>query len=293
MTIYSRWLLGSAVGVFLALGMAAQDKAPNSSARPRVLVIQREFVKPGKGGAVHEKAESAFVQAMARAKWPTHYVAMQAMSGKPRVLFLTRYDSFDAWEKDSLAQQKNSALTAALDRAGEADGSLLDSSDQNVFTYNEEFSLRPLADISGTHYLEIWVVHVRPGHYKEWSDSVKLAKSAFEKGVPTSHWAVYESAYGPLNGTYLFLTARKAAAELDREREEDKAFQAALGEDGLKKLDELFAASVESSESQFFVINPEMSYPDEAWVKADPEFWKPKAPDAPSTKATKKTESKP
>jgi hypothetical protein len=48
-----------------------------------------EFIKPGKGGAPHEKAESAFVQAMTRAKWPTHYLAVNSLSGKARALFLS------------------------------------------------------------------------------------------------------------------------------------------------------------------------------------------------------------
>ena len=64
-------LLGSSL-LFGGLGMAAaQEPTPP----PKVLSVVREFVKPGKSGELHEKAESAFVQAMTRAKWPTHYFA--------------------------------------------------------------------------------------------------------------------------------------------------------------------------------------------------------------------------
>ncbi|MFY9531403.1 MAG: hypothetical protein WBC04_05690 [Candidatus Acidiferrales bacterium] len=91
--------------------------------------ITREYTKPGKAGMVHDKTESAFVQAMTRAKWPTHYVAMTSLSGKQRALFLTQYASFEAWEEDSAAVEKNTALSAALDRASMADGELLDSED--------------------------------------------------------------------------------------------------------------------------------------------------------------------
>jgi len=75
--------------------------------------------------------------------------------------------------------------------------------------------------------------------------------------------------------------------------QEDKAFEAALGEDGMKKLDELFAAAVESSESQFFSFSAAMSYPPDEWVKADPEFWKPKAAAVTAAKAEKKTAANP
>lgn len=289
-------LSGLFVGFMLTSALvgsvAAQDQAPGTAAHSRVLVIQREFVKPGKSGAVHEKAESAFVQAMARAKWPTHYLAMQSMSGKSRVLFFTAYDSYEAWEKDAQAVDKNAALSAALDRASEADGALLDSADQNVFTYDEKLSWHPLSDISHMRYMEIWVAHVRPGHDKEWQEINKMFQSGSEKAVPTAHWAVYRGAYGPPDDTYIFLTARKTATELDRGPQEDKAFEAAIGEDGMKKLDELFAAAVDSSESQFFIFSPAMSYPPDEWVKADPEFWKPKPAAAPA-KAEKKPATNP
>ena len=86
---------------------AAQDQ---SSGPPKVLTVTREFVKPGKTGMMHDKAESAFVQAFARIKYPTHYLAMNSLSGKPRVLFFTGYDSFAAWEKDANTVNKNAAL---------------------------------------------------------------------------------------------------------------------------------------------------------------------------------------
>ena len=102
-----------------AATVVAQDY---SMAPPKVLLVQREFLKPGICGAPHMKTESAFVQAMTAAKWPTHYLGMDSMSGQSRALFLVGYDSFAAWEKDNLATQKNATLSAALDRALQADG---------------------------------------------------------------------------------------------------------------------------------------------------------------------------
>lgn len=274
MKLFSSMFVGSLLVCTLAGTALAQDK-PAAASRPRILVIQREFIKPGKAGFAHEESESAFVQAMERAHWPTHYLGMTSMSGKSRALFFTQYDSFEAWEKDVAATEKNATLSAAIDRAAEADGNLQESFEQNVYAYNDEYSLHPVADISHMRYLDVWVAHVRPGKDKEWKELAKLFKTTYDKAAPEEHWAVFESAYGPQNGTFLYLTARKSAAELDRGPAEGKAIEAALGEDGMKKLNELFAAAVESSESQLFAFSPKMSYPMDEWVKADPEFWKP------------------
>jgi hypothetical protein len=292
MNKFSRILFAVSLGISCSCIVTAQDKP----AIPKVLAITREFTKPGKSGMVHDKAESAFVQAMTRAKWPTHYTGMTSLSGKPRALFLTQYESFEAWEKDTQATQKNTALSAALDRAYMADGELLDSLDQGVFVFNEEQSLRPRPDLSQMRYLEISAYRVRPGHDAEWREVVKLVKAAYEKGVPESHWGVFDQVYGAEEGdVHLVLISRKSLAEVDHAAQEDKQFAEAMGEKGMKKLDELVAASVESSRHNIFAFNPAMSYVPDEWIKSAPDFWKPKATAMPvaAAKAKPATEEKP
>lgn len=254
---------------------AAQEKSQSNSI-PKVLQITREYTKPYRAGMVHNASESAFVRAMTNAKWPTHYLGMTSLSGKQRALFLTSYASLEAWEKDGAAVEKNPTLSAAVEAAGVADGAELESVDQGVFIFNEEMSLRPMADLSQMRFMEISIYHVRPGHEREWSEAVKMVKAAYEKGVPGSHWGVFNQVYGGEGGSYLVLTARKTLAEVDRGfAVENKQFEAAIGADGMKKLDELIAASVESSLHQLFAFNPHISYVVEDWIKADPDFWKP------------------
>jgi hypothetical protein len=267
------------LGLLLIVGMIGTAAAQSESGvtnPPKVLVISREFVKPGRTGASHEKTESAFVQAMMKADWPVHYVAMDSLSGKSRSLFLTGYDSLGAWGNDMRATEKNAALTSALDQAAFADGNLLDAMDQSVFTFNEEMSLRPAVDIAHMRYMEIELFHVRPGHSQEWNEAVKLVKAAYEKSVPDAHWAMYRMLYGGSGGTFVVFTPMKSLAETDQMMGNQGKFAAAMGEDGMKKLLELEAATVESSERNLFVFDPKMSYAPPEWIEADPEFWKPK-----------------
>jgi hypothetical protein len=290
----NRCLLVLCLVVGCSFTAVAQDKAQGSSSIPHVIQITREYTKPGKSGVAHDKAESAFVTAMSRAKWPTHYVGMTSLSGKQRALFITQYASFEAWEMDNEATAKNAELSAGLERASVADGELLESVDQGVFVYDEELSLRSMADISHQRYLEISAYHVRPGHDQEWRELVKMVKGAYEKAVPSAHWGAYSQRYGGDGGTYLVLTARKTLAELDRGFGENKDFAAAMGADGMKKLNELVAASIESSQHQLFAFNPHMSYVEDGWIKSDPDFWKPKAAATSAAKPAKEgTKAKP
>jgi hypothetical protein len=276
--------------VLLAVGMpgiaAGQDK-PMGHMPPKVLTIYREFTKPGKSGSPHEKTESAFVQANRDAKWPTHYLTVESLSGRPRALFLTGYESFAAWEKDRLATEKNKALSAALDKAWAGDGELLSETDASVLRFREEYSLRPEVDIPHMRYFEISLYQVRSGHGKDWDEIVKMVTAAYQK-IPDTHWATYEVAYGLQGNTYVVFNPMKSAAEIDKSFTQGKDFAAAMGEDGMKKLAELLAAAIESSQHNLFAFNPRMSYPADEWVKADPEFWAPKA--APAHMAAKKAE---
>jgi hypothetical protein len=270
------------------IGIAAAQDMSGAQPPPKVLLLFREWLKPGKAGMTHEKTESAFVQAYAKAKWPTNYLAVDSLSGRPRSLFFIAYDSFDAYEKDFLATQKNSVLAAALDHAGVVDGELLSDADANLLSYREDQSLRPNVDIAHTRYFEISLFQVRAGHKKEWDDLVALVMAAYEK-VPGAHWATYEVAFGQQpNDEYVVFTPLKSLSEVDQESAQDKDFVAAMGEDGMKKLGELEGAAVESRMTNLFAFNPRMSYPRAEWIKADPDFWKPKmAPMMPKKAAEK------
>src|SRR6478672_13201371 len=197
------------------LGIAMAQEGPATTPPPKVMQIIREFVKPGKAGAAHEKGESAFVQAFARAKWPTHYFAATSVTGRPRVLFFVAYDSFEAWEKDGLATQKNTALSAALDRASTNDGELLSDTDTSVLTYNEEQSLHAPVDIAHMRYFEISVYRVRAGHRHEWEELMKLVKTAYGEN-PDMHWAAYDAVYGQEGSTHVFFLPMKSATEIDQ-----------------------------------------------------------------------------
>ncbi len=286
MKIISPVLLGLSLAVVGSSFTAAQEMqgaAPQVQGPPKVLQITREFIKPGKSGAIHDASESKFVAAMTKAKWPTHYFALNSLTGKSRALYLTGYSSFKAWEDDFTAQMKDKPLFAELDKDSVADGELLNGIDQFVFTYDEDLSYRPSTTLAPARFMEVTSFHIKPGHRKEWNELVKLVIDAQKKAGTSAHWVTYEIAYGGDN-TYVVLSDDKSLADIDTGYAEDKQFRDALGEDGMAKLSGLVEDCIKSSDSELFAINPAQSYPPEAWVKADPGFWKPKPAMAPAAK---------
>ena len=248
----------------------AQDILPTA----KVLVISREYTKLGKDGAPHQTVEGAYPRALAAGKVPNHYYAAVSLSGPSRALFFHGYSSFADMAAEQKAATSDSTLSATLDRTNSADADLLSSKDYSVWVKRDDLSLNPGFRV-GSRYEEITQFVVRPGHHQEWEELVKMVIDGYKKGVPGAHWGTYEEAYGTTGGVYLVITTIKAATELDAEEAQDKQFVEAMGTDGMKKMQELEAACVESRQTNLFVIDPKMSYPPEAWVKADPDFWMP------------------
>jgi hypothetical protein len=278
-------LLGTGLLIGTATAAVAQENAAGKDLPPKVLVINREVLKPGKGGTAHQKTESAFVRAMAAAKDTTYYLGMDAISGPSRSLFFTGYDSFADWEKEALSEEKNATLTAALDRAAIADGDLLQTYETSMFILRDDLSLNASTDLAHDRYFEIGVFHVKPGHDEDWSTIMKLVKDASSKD-PSQQWAMYERAYGGSEGYFIYIIPLRTAAEIDHNLANAPKFVEAMGKDGMKKLNELMAESVDQAETNLFALNPAISYVDPELIKADPTFWKP----APAAEPRKKAE---
>jgi hypothetical protein len=259
----------------------AQDMSTAVIPPPKVLVIDREFTKPGKDGGPHEKTESAFVSALTAAKSPDHYIAMTSMSGKPRALFMFGYPSFEEWEKANQAVEKNTALSALLDRANVADGDNLSEVTQSVFLYDPELSLHT-GDVVHSRYFEISQYYVKPGHRAEFLELVKLYCEGYAN-VPNANWAAFESYYGEDNGgLYIAISKMASLSEDDASMNDDKKFAEAMGPDKMKKVRELTASSIDKQQTNLFHFSPKMSYASDEWIKADA-FWKIK-PAAPAAK---------
>jgi hypothetical protein len=271
-TIAGMCLLFAGMGVAGSGTVFAQGDSATPPPPPKVLVIMREFIKPGKAGSPHEKTESAFVQAMSDAKESEHYLALNSMTGKSRALFLLGYDSFADWQKDGDAMMANSSLSSAVDSAQIADGDLLESYDTGVFTYDEDLSLRAGVNIPDMRFFEITVFNIRPGHVHEWNELVKIYKQAWEK-TPDAHWATFDLMYGGSADRFLVISPIKSLSDVDQEMTDNKKMGSMLSAADKRKLTDLTASAIESISTNLLAVNPKMSYVSDSWKTASPDFW--------------------
>ena len=264
--------IGGVIGLPAA---RAQETGAKATPPPKVVVIDIEWLKPGKGGSAHQKSENAFIQAAEKAKSKQHYVALQALSGPPRSLFLFSYDSFAALEKERQEEAANATLSADIDQAYAADGELLSSMARNIFTLRDDLMPEPGVAIATMRYMQITRVTVRPGHQGEWEEYLKMLRSNLDKAEPGRHIALYQSAYGWENGgIWLLITPMKSLSEVDAADANAAKFRETMGDTNMKHYRELAAAAVESSQRNLYAFDPAMSYVSDEMMNGDPTFWK-------------------
>jgi hypothetical protein len=262
-----------------ALSPALHAQSSLADGPPNVLVVHREYLKPGKGGQIHERSESAFVKAFADAKADYPYFALDSLSGPSRSLFLFGYESFAAWEKATAGTRGNKTLSAKLDQASLMDGDLLSSYDGIALALRPDLSLNK-GSIDGARYFEITTFVVKPGHRHDFDELAHMYIEANKKVAPETHWDCFETIYGnpALSGAggtvFVVINTVKSLAETDKSIIDSAKVSDALGAAGAQKAGELEAASVVTVTTNLFAINPRESNPYSDWVKKDPTFWK-------------------
>jgi hypothetical protein len=258
--------------------LRAQQDAAQMTGPPQVLQIYREEVKPGKGVA-HEESEANFARAFARAKWPTHYLGLTAMTGPNEAWFIVGYPSMAALEQDQRNIEKQPALMAELGRLGARDGEMLNNTHGLIATYIDSLSYKPQIDLGATRYFELFTFHVRPGHGREFAQAAKMFRDAYAKvpDVP-AQWATFSLAYGARGPTFFVFIPAKSLEEMDEHPDRDKKFADAMGDENWKALSKIESDAYIDVQSDIFAIDPKMSYVAQAVAARDPDFWTPKPP---------------
>jgi hypothetical protein len=256
------------------MAAAQPDQSPSAVKPPKYLQITVEYVKPGKGGLAHDKTESAYVQANTKLKFPINYFAFNAMTGKSRAIFISGFDSYGELGK-ALKIFDAPGVAAMFEPINVADGELLEDSKTLIFSYDADISVRPDADLLHMRFLEADILHVRPGHGKEFHELAKMWADMGQKAGPSAHWTCFHVEYGEDGGSYVCLTADNSLDDIDKATADFNKVVADTSDEDKKKMRELRAAALDEDRTELYSVNPAQSYVPADFAKADP-YWKPK-----------------
>jgi hypothetical protein len=270
-------LLGSSALFALPAG-AQTPAASEEGAPPALLQIEREEVRPGRGGA-HAVNEAAWAAAYTKAQSPVTWLGMTTVSGASEAWFLSRHDSFASLEKDQDSTDAAPALAAERDRLSAAEGDMLSRTSTILARYRPAISYQPVVKLPEMRYMTVDLVRVKSGRVAEFLDTWRMLVAAHTKAGMDEHWAVFEVESGMPDTTFLFMYPRKSLAEIDAAGPMHGAdgFRDAVGDSGRRQITGLDQDVIEMSETRHFRLRPGMSALSKEWAAADP-FWASPAP---------------
>jgi hypothetical protein len=238
---------------------------------PDILQIYRDPVKPGKM-AEYKRVEGEAAMACSRANtWP--YMTWQAVSGPQEVWFVSGFDSYAQMERSAEPFVRNAALAGDLGRIMDAKSNLVADPRTVFLRYREDLGHNRGLMRPQTRFFTATFVQVVQGHEHEYEESQRILRGVRERAAAADNRAVYQVVSGMPQNTYLTLSPyhsfREAGEALDGLVDYDDLDDSVRG-----RVRELLSASVLSTQTFVFAVDPPISNPAGEWIADDPEFWK-------------------
>jgi hypothetical protein len=249
----------------------AQHEAGDTHGPSKYLFISNVDLKPNQAGP-YAKAQGVEVQALRATKAPGHYIGMWAITGADHVLYLEGFDSFGDLQKEHEAIYGIPSAVAAI-TAGDAGQAASTAKDVNsIYSFEKELSFNTNLDLSKMRFMRIILFHVRQGRDDDFRNLAKLYVKAYQTAIPDAHWAIFQKMYGiGSDNTYILVTPMESLALVDAIHGGNDKFVSAVGKEQLQALEKGMNEAVESSETNLFAFDPQLSYVPDSWLTSD--FW--------------------
>jgi hypothetical protein len=261
----------TAASLFCGITAAQAQNDP-----PPVIRVYVEQVKPGKSAA-HEKSESSYVKAFAKANYPAHYIALSTMTGPDEVWFVEEHASFAEVEQVEKASQAP-PLKADLEMASATDGEYLSAARSLIGVYRKDLSYHGEQAVGGlpkARYLNVISVRIKSGTERQLAAAVKDLVDLYNNAQFQQPVVVYQIISGAQMGTYQIFEPMASLAEFDKYPARMKAMRD-VGGRKLDAVEKTFADITAFEESRLMSMSPKMSYVSKEFAAADAEFWTPK-----------------
>jgi len=273
---------------------SAQDESPNpAGAPPKMLLLVHQEINFGRA-AERRKLEIASAHAYDQWKVPISWIDLESITGPPQALFLDPLDSFEELDKDFAVFGQLFAAHPELAHMQEQIEALLSSETTQIAVRRDDLGYRPQSiDLSKARFLRVLEVRLHPGYESEFAEAFRLLAEAYEKINTDTPWVVYHVNVGAPSPTFLVFVPLHALMQNDDLLYWRRSLREAGGEETVQRIEQITKDAYASTESNLYVISPEMSHVSREFAAGDPEFWSSKPLPSPKPPAQKNPEAKP
>jgi hypothetical protein len=270
-----------AVAIFLACSCASAilgqgRKTANLAAAPPNLVLLLHQEVQSDRSAERSRLEATFSRACDRLDAPSFWISVQSLSGSQGVLFLHPFDSFQQWEQARADWVQFNASHLDLSRLQEEIDALGVSERVTLAVRRDDLGyLARGIDLSEMRFLRTIEVHLFPGHEGSFIESLKILAGAFAKVQADIPWVVYQVKIGEPTPAFVIFVPMSALATNDNMLTWEQGLPDAEGEDTAEHLQQIARESFASTESNLYLVRPDMSHVSHGFADGDPGFWRP------------------
>jgi hypothetical protein len=252
-----------------AAGLCAQTMPTSQPALLHIIVEDVKFEEWDE----HTATESGYPVALERGSSRFPYFALAAMTGTPKVWFVTPLESHA--KMGEFMDEGDAAFAAEMTRLRNADAKHL--SDYRILhaAARKDLSHGAFPDSSRQRFYEITTFRVQPGGEAAFEAAARAYGSAAGRAAPDVSYRVYEVIAGMPSPTYLVLVSAPSFADFDKVMAGGAAAMKAM----TPQEQEAFGKAGEriiQSETQRLRLHPGMSYVPRSVRESDPAFWMPK-----------------
>ena len=277
-----------------SIGFAQEEPSPNlSGAPPRMLLLVHQEFQPGKSGERHTLAV-AISRACSHLDVPNSWIDLESITGPLEALSFDPFDSFEQLDTAFAEWGRIFATHPDLARLQGELRALVSRESTIIAVRRDDLGYRPQSiDFSKARFLRVLEVRLHPGHESEFAEAFRTLAAAYEKIKADTPWVVYQVNVGAPSPTFLVFVPMRMLKQNDDLLDWRRSLREAEGEESAHRMEQIARDAYDSTESNLYVITPEMSHVSKDFAEGDPGFWSPKPPTASKPAPPKNTGDKP
>jgi hypothetical protein len=205
---------------------------------------------------------------------PNSWIDLESVTGTPETLSFDPFDSFEEIEKAGAAWGQVFTTHPDIARLQEEIKALVTSERTVIAVRRDDLGYRVnTINLALAHAMRVLEVRLHPGHENDFVEAFKALSAAHEKINSDTPWVVYQVNAGLPSPSFVVFVPLTALRQNDDLLARRKTLQEAEGEEGSQRLQQIAREAYASTESNIYVVSPEMSHVPKEFAAENPEFW--------------------
>jgi hypothetical protein len=271
----------------------AQDQKPANldAAPPNIALLTHQAVISGKA-ADREKLEVDISRMCDRLEIPRFWIDLEPLTGQSDALVFSPFDSYEQLGQSDTDWRQFLAAHPDLGHEQDQVEGLISGQRKMVAVRRDDLGyLAESIDLSEARFVNVLEVHLFPGHEDDFAEAFKILADAYEKIHADGPWVVYQVDVGTPAPAFLVFRPMSEFKQNDDLLSWNAKLIEAEGEQSVETLKRIARESFASTESNLYVVKPEMSHVSKSFAATDPDYWFHRA--APEMKSESKPDPKP